>query len=322
MSRQLVRGVFHKHLRGEELARDHDGGYLDPGDGRLLAFTTDGHVVSPAFFPGGDIGSLAVHGTVNDLAACGARARWMSAAFILEEGFPLPDLERIAESMALAAGRAGVEVVCGDTKVVQHGKGDGVFVTTSGIGRVLADRPPTPRAVMPGDRVIVSGPIGLHGIAIMSVREGLGFESEIRSDSAPLGDLVASLYEGGIQPRCLRDPTRGGVAAALSEIAQASGTSVVLEEQAVPVPEAVRGACEILGLDPLHVASEGRMLCFVAPEDEARALETLRRHPLATEAATIGRVTAEAPGLVLVRTAFGGTHVLDIPAGEALPRIC
>ncbi len=321
MSRRLIQEVFRKHFRGPELARDHDGAYLDLGP-QKLAITTDGFVVSPPFFPGGDIGSLAVHGTINDLAACGASPRWISAAFILEEGFPLADLERIVQSMARAAAMAGVELVTGDTKVVEHGKGDGIFITTTGLGMVFADPPPDPRAVRPGDRVVLSGPIGLHGMAIMSLREGLAFESELQSDSAPLGDLVASVYRAGVRPRCLRDPTRGGVAATLSEIAQASHTGILLDEDAIPVPEQVKGACEILGLDPLLVANEGKMLLLVPAEDEAATLATLRAHPLGAGAASIGRVQAEEPGSVLIHTPLGSTFILDIPAGEELPRIC
>jgi hydrogenase expression/formation protein HypE len=321
LSRRLLEGVFRKHFRGAELARDHDGAYLAVGQERL-AFTTDSYVVTPPFFPGGDIGSLAVYGTVNDLAACGARARWISAAFILEEGFPLADLERVVRSMALAAEQAGVELVTGDTKVVEHGKGDGVFVNTSGIGLVLYEPAAAPRAVRPGDRVIVSGPIGLHGMAILSVREGLAFESDLVSDSAPLGDLVAAVYATGARPHCLRDPTRGGVAATLAELAAASGTGITLEEEALPVPELVKGACEVFGLDPLLVANEGKMLFLVAPEDEETTLHGLHRHPLGAQAVTIGRVQAEDAGAVLVHTALGSTYVLDIPVGEELPRIC
>ncbi len=322
LSRSLLRDVFRKHFRGAELGRDHDGAYLSVGAGARLAFTTDTYVVSPRFFPGGDIGSLAVHGTVNDLAACGARARWISAAFVLEEGFPLEDLERIVRSMALAAERAEVELVAGDTKVVERGKGDGVFVNTTGIGLVMHEPAPTPGAVRPGDRVIVSGPIGLHGMAILSAREGLEFESDLLSDSAPLGGLVAAVYDAGVRPHCLRDPTRGGVAATLAEIAEASGTGILLEEESLPVPEQVRGACEILGLDPLLVANEGKMLFLVAPEDERATLAALHGHALGREAATIGRVVAEDAGSVLVHTALGSTYILDIPAGEELPRIC
>jgi hydrogenase expression/formation protein HypE len=287
-----------------------------------LAFTTDGFVISPPFFPGGDIGSLAVHGTVNDLAACGARARWMSAAFVLEEGFPIADLERIVESMARAAKEAGVELVAGDTKVVEHGKGDGIYITASGVGLLLAEPPPDPRAVQPGGVVILSGPIGLHGVAIMSLREGMMFEPELKSDSAALGELVANVYRVGVRPRCLRDPTRGGVGATLSEIAEASRTGILLEEAAIPVPQVVKGACEILGLDPLLVANEGKMLLLVAPEDEKATLQALRSHPLGCAAVAIGRVQAEEPGSVLIRTQLGSTFVLDIPAGEELPRIC
>jgi hydrogenase expression/formation protein HypE len=321
MSRRLIHDLFHKHFRSSELARDHDGAYLDLGT-QKLAFTTDSFVVSPPFFPGGNIGSLAVHGTVNDLAACGARARWMSAAFILEEGFPLADLERIVESMARAAAAAGVELVAGDTKVVEHGKGDGIYITTSGVGLLHAEPPPDPRTVQPGDVVILSGPIGLHGVAIMALREGMTFESELQSDSASLGELVATVYRAGVRPRCLRDPTRGGVGATLSEIAEASGTGILLDEAAIPVPELVKGVCEILGLDPLLVANEGKMLLLVAPGDEEATLQALRSHPLGRAAVTIGRVQAEDPGCVLIRTALDSTHVLDIPAGEELPRIC
>ena len=269
-----------------------------------LAFTTDSYVISPRFFPGGDIGSLAVHGTVNDLAACGAIARWMSAAFILEEGFPLAELERIVQSMALAAEHAGVELVTGDTKVVEHGKGDGIFINMSGIGLVLHEPVPTPKAVRPGDRVIVSGPIGLHGMAILSVREGLGLESELTSDSAPLGTLVASVYEAGIRPRCLRDPTRGGVAATLAEIAAISGTGIVLDQESLPVPDLVRTACDMLGLDPLLVANEGKMLFLVAAEDEQKTLAVLHQHPQGSQAVTIGtRAIRRRPVMVLIHTA-------------------
>jgi hydrogenase expression/formation protein HypE len=321
LSQKLLADVFRKHFRSAELAQEHDGAYLMAGDQRL-AFSTDSYVISPHFFPGGDIGSLAVHGTVNDLAACGARARWISAAFILEEGFPLDELERIVQSMALAAEQAGVELVTGDTKVVERGKGDGIFINTSGIGLVLHEPVPSPRLVRAGDRVIVSGPIGLHGMAILAVRERLGLESDLKSDSAPLGELVASVYDAGIRPHCLRDPTRGGVAATLAEIAVISRTGIVLDEEALPVPAMVKSASEILGLDPLLVANEGKMLFLVAAQDEEKTLRTLRRHEQGAQAVTIGRVQAEDAGSVLVRTALDRTHVLDIPAGEELPRIC
>ena len=288
-----------------------------------MAFTTDSYVVQPLFFPGGNIGSLAVHGTVNDLAACGARPRWMSAGFIIEEGFLMADLERVVASMARAASEAGIEIVTGDTKVVERGKGDGLFICASGVGELLGEPSPSPQAVRPGDKVLINGPIGLHGMAIMSVREGLGFDAEgLLSDSAPLGQLVAALYEAGLRPRCLRDATRGGVAAALSEIASAAQVGIILEEDAVPVPELVKGACEILGLDPLLVANEGKMLVFVRPEDEPLALAILRTHPLGANAAVIGQVVEEEEGSVLIHTALGSTYMLDIPAGEELPRIC
>jgi len=321
MSRRLIRDLFRRHFTSSELARDHDGAYLQT-DGRLLAFTTDSFVVSPPFFPGGDIGSLAIHGTVNDLAACGARARWLSAAFVLEEGLPMSELERIVVSMAKAASTAGVEIVAGDTKVVERGKGDGIFITTTGIGTLWTDRPPDPRAVLPGDVVLLSGSIGEHGMAILSRREGLAFESELTSDSAPLGDLVEAVYRAGVHPRCLRDPTRGGVAAALAEIAEASQTGIELDESAIPVAALVRGACEILGLDPLLVANEGKMLFIVAPEDAETALAALRSHPLGKLAAKVGRVQGDEPGCLLIRTELGSVFVMDIPAGEELPRIC
>jgi hydrogenase expression/formation protein HypE len=321
LSRKLIETMFRCRFPGAELRRDHDGAYLSVGNQRL-AMTTDSFVVSPRFFPGGDIGSLAVHGTVNDLAACGARARWMSAGFILEEGFLLNELDRIVCSMARAAETAGVELVTGDTKVVERGKGDGVFINTTGIGLVLHEPVPAPQAIRAGDRVIVSGPIGLHGMAVLSAREDLGFEGALASDSASLGDLVASVYEQGIRPHCLRDPTRGGVAAALAEIAQASGMGIILDEGALPVPELVRGACELFGLDPLFVANEGKMLLIVAIEDEWATLRALRSHPQGIEAVTIGSVRADEPGSVMIHTALGSTYVLDIPAGEELPRIC
>ncbi len=321
LSQRLLTDVFRKHFKSAELAREHDGAYLQVGRERL-AFTTDSYVISPRFFPGGDIGSLAVHGTVNDLAACGATARWISAGFILEEGFPLAELERIVQSMALAAEHAGVELVTGDTKVVEHGKGDGIFINMAGIGLVIHEPVPTPKAVRPGDRVIVSGPIGLHGMAILSVREGLGLESELTSDSAGLGGMVASVYEAGIRPHCLRDPTRGGVGATLAEIAAISGTGIVLEAESLPVPDPVRTACDMLGLDPLLVANEGKMLFMVAATDEEKTLAVLRQHSHGRAAVTIGRVQSEDPGLVLIHTAINGTYVLDIPAGDELPRIC
>lgn len=323
MQRKLITDLFRRHFRSPELARDHDGAMLVPRSGATLAFTTDAYVVTPRFFPGGDIGSLAVHGTVNDLAACGASARWMSVSFILEEGFLLEELERIVASMAQAARGANVEIVTGDTKVVERGKADGVYITTTGVGELLGEPAPSPDRVRPGDRILLTGPIGLHGMAIMSRRDNLGFESEeLISDSAPLGELIAGLYEAGIRPSCLRDPTRGGVAATLSEIAQAARVGMILTEETIPIPLAVQGACEILGLDPLLVANEGKMLVLIAAEDEARALAALRSHSLGRDSVTIGEVVADDPGWLMMRTALGGLHMVDIPAGEELPRIC
>ena len=298
----------------------HDGAFLDAGDERL-AFTTDTFVVSPLVFPGGDIGSLAVHGTLNDLAMCGARPIALSCALVLEEGLPLATLDRVVASLANAAKAADVPVVTGDTKVVERGKGDGVYVNTAGIGRVPAGRMLAPGRVAPGDAILVSGPLGEHGTAVLSVREGIAFESEIRSDSAWLGPLVETLLEAAPEVRCLRDPTRGGLGAVLHEIANASGAELEIEESAVPLREAVRAAGELLGIDPLFLASEGRCAVFV-PEDAAeRALAALRSHPLGAGAARVGRVAA-GRARVVVRTAVGARRLLLLPAGDPLPRIC
>jgi hydrogenase expression/formation protein HypE len=322
LSRMLVEELFLPALGqqpGEEL---HDGAILEVGGGRL-AFSTDTFVVSPLFFPGGDIGSLAVHGTVNDLAMCGASPVALSAGFVLEEGYPMGDLWRIAASMGRAAAACGVRVRTGDTKVVERGKGDGVFVNTSGVGAVPEGVEIGPRRARPGDAVLVSGPIATHGIAILSVREGLEFETHVTSDSAPLWGPVQSLLTAvGPDLHVLRDPTRGGVASALNEVAMSGGVGIVLEEAAVPVEAEVRAACEILGLDPLYVASEGRLLALVAGHRADRALAALREHPLARAAARIGTVTADHPGRVVQRSPVGGTRVVDMLSGEQLPRIC
>lgn len=321
MSRKLIRELFIHEFKSPSLMEEHDGSIVAI-DGVRLAFCTDGHVVSPPFFPGGDIGSLAVHGTVNDLAACGARPIAMSSAFVIEEGFPIADLERIVRSMAAAAEHAGVEIVTGDTKVVEHGKGDGVFITTSGIGLIEHEPAPAPRNVKPGDRVVISGPIARHGLAILSIRDNLTFESELVSDSAPLWDLVSRVYAAGIKPKCMRDPTRGGLAAALSEIAELAGTSITLDDRAIPLAEEAKNACEFLGLDPLFIANEGLMLFFVKADDEPLLLETLRSHPLGSQAAAIGRVDSGDAGILFIETELGGRRAIDIPAGEELPRIC
>jgi hydrogenase expression/formation protein HypE len=287
-----------------------------------LAFTTDSYVVRPLFFPGGDIGKLAVHGTVNDLAVGGARPLFLSAAFILEEGLALADLRRIVASMKQACDEAGVLLVTGDTKVVDRGKGDQVFITTSGIGLVPEGRALSIRNARPGDRILISGTVGDHGIAIMSVREGIEFETVLESDTAPLHDLARVLLEACPDIRCMRDPTRGGVSSAVNELAAASRVGVVLSEARLPLRTEVRGACEMLGLDPLYVANEGKLIAVVPPEDADRALAAVRAHPLGRNAALIGEVVAEHPGMVLMKSLIGGERVVTLLAGEQLPRIC
>jgi hydrogenase expression/formation protein HypE len=287
-----------------------------------LAFTTDAFVVRPLFFPGGDIGRLAVHGTVNDLAVGGARPLFLAAAFILEEGLPLDDLRRIVASMRAACDEAGVALVTGDTKVVDRGKGDQVFITTSGIGLVPEGCALSIGAARPGDRIVVSGTIGDHGIAIMSVREGIAFETVLESDTAPLTDLVRVMLEACPSIRAMRDPTRGGVSSALNELADASHVGVTLDEAAIPVRAEVRGACEILGLDPLYVANEGKLIAVVPEEHAGRLVAVMRTHPLGRNAALIGRVVAEHPGMVTLRSLIGGERVVTLLSGEQLPRIC
>lgn len=291
--------------------------------GTRLAFTTDSFVVNPLFFPGGDIGELAVDGTVNDLAMAGAVPEWLSAGFIIEEGFPLESLRRIVASMAAAARTAGVRIVTGDTKVVDRGKADGVFINTAGIGRVPDGVEVSPERVVPGDVILLSGDIGRHGMAIMSVREGLRFESTLESDCAPLGGLVeAMLAAGGEAIHCLRDLTRGGLAATLNEIAQDVRVGVEVEEAAVPVIEPVASACELLGLDPFYVANEGRLAAFVAADAAERVLAAMKSHPAAVGPARIGTVTSTHPGTVELRGSFGPGRILDLLSGEQMPRIC
>ncbi len=290
--------------------------------GQRIAFTTDSFVVRPIFFPGGDIGKLAVHGTVNDLAVGGARPLWLSAAFILEEGLPLADLQRVAKSMRQACAEAGVSLVTGDTKVVDRGKGDLIFITTSGIGVVPAGVTLSIRNARPGDRIIVSGTMGDHGIAIMSVREGIEFETLLESDCAPLADLTGLMLETCPLIRCMRDPTRGGLASALNELAAASKVGVAIEETALPIRPEVRGACEMLGLDPLYVANEGKLLAVVPEDDADRLLAAMRCHPLGKQAAIIGTIVAQHGGMVVQKTRIGGDRVVTMLAGEQLPRIC
>lgn len=333
-SHNLIEGVFAPAFANPQLDRMDDAAILEFGAPVLqadpsnpgrpkLAFTTDTYVVSPLFFPGGDIGKLAVHGTINDLAMAGARPRYLSAGFILEEGFPIADLRRIVESMAVAASAAEVQIVTGDTKVVQRGKADGVFINTAGIGEVRADWPLGQAEARPGDKILLSGSVGDHGIAIMLAREALDIEADVQSDTAPLYGLVAALLAAaGAGLHCLKDPTRGGVATTLNEIALASEVGIALDEHAIPVHPGVRGACEVLGLDPLTIANEGKLLAVVAPEKAAAALAAMRAHPLGQDAAIVGEVRAEPAAMVFLRTDIGGTRVLDMLVGDPLPRIC
>lgn len=318
---QLIEKMFVATFGSDTLRTRHDSAHLDLPTARL-AFTTDSYVVRPIFFPGGDIGKLAVYGTVNDLAMSGARPLYLTASFIVEEGMPLDQLGAIATTMGAAAQRAGVALVTGDTKVVDRGHGDGVFISTTGVGLVPAGVQIGPDRARPGDVVIVSGEIGVHGVAILSVREGLEFGAPIESDTAPLHELVATLLEHGCTIHALRDPTRGGVASTLNEIAAASQVGIRLDERALPVSALVRAACEILGMDPIYVANEGKLVAIVAREDAERTLELLRAQPLGARAAIIGEITAEHPGVVVARTGIGGTRVVDMQVGEQLPRIC
>ena len=318
---ELLERVFVSAFRNPLLESRHDAAVLETGGGRV-AFTTDSYVVRPLFFPGGDIGSLAVNGTVNDLAMAGARPRFLSAAFIIEEGFAIDALERIVASMKRSAEEAGVQIVTGDTKVVDRGKGDGVFVNTAGIGTFEHARRIHPAEVAAGDAVVLSGDVGRHGMAIMAVREGLAFESAIESDCAPLAAPVLDLLASGVEVHCLRDLTRGGLASGLNEIAQAGGVSIGIDERRVPVREDVRGACEILGFDPMYVANEGRFVAFVPGGQAAAAVERLRRHDVCAGATVIGEVGASPAGRVTVRSVIGATRILDMLSGEQLPRIC
>jgi hydrogenase expression/formation protein HypE len=300
----------------------HDSAVLERPSG-ALAFTTDSFVVHPLFFPGGDVGRLAVNGTVNDLAMSGARPLYLSLGFILEEGLAVDDLTRVVTSIQEAAREASVAVVAGDTKVVERGKGDGLFITSSGVGVVVAKRPVTPSEVRPGDAVLVSGTVGQHGVAVMAVRDGLAFAAPILSDCASVADAALALLASGLDVHCMRDPTRGGVATVLNEIASQARCEIAVHESAIPVSEDVAGACEVLGLDPLYVACEGRFLAFVAAADADRALEVLRARPETAQACRIGTVRqGGTPGLVVLRTKGGGDRVLDLLSGEQLPRIC
>lgn len=317
----LVEAVFLEAYQNPTLAGLEDAATVSV-DGSRLAFTTDSFVVSPLFFPGGCIGDLAVNGTVNDLAVAGALPLFLSVGVILEEGFPVADLRRIAEAMGQAAREADVQLVTGDTKVVPRGKGDGCYLTTAGVGHRYEGHPLGIGTVRPGDAVIVSGPIGEHGVTVMLARGELDIDADLRSDTAPLHELTATLLASGATVRAMRDATRGGVATVLNEIATAANVSVVVEEDAVPVQPAVRGAGELLGIDPLYIACEGRMVAVVEGADAEPAVAALRSHPLGHEAQVIGRIGDDPPGLVLLRTGFGGTRIVDLMVGDPLPRIC
>lgn len=325
LSRELIESIFLPAFGDPALLLRHDSAVVQVPAGRI-AMTTDGYVVRPLFFPGGDIGKLAVYGTVNDLAMAGATPRWLSASFVLEEGMPLDDLQRIVQSMRDAAQAADVAIVTGDTKVVDRGKGDGVFITTTGIGLIPDGLEIAPRRIRPGDVVLLSGDLGRHGIAVLSAREGLELEGAIASDCAPLHDLVAALLAANTRPHCLRDPTRGGLASVLNELALDAAVDIELDERAVPVGEIVRGACELYGLDPLYVACEGRLVAFVAAEEAERALSVLQAHPACSDPRRIGRVIGAAPttrpGRVTLQSRLGTSRLLDLFAGEQLPRIC
>jgi hydrogenase expression/formation protein HypE len=321
LTQQMIQKMFLPQFKNDLLEPLHDGAMLTV-NGTRLAFSTDSYVVNPLFFPGGDIGELAVNGTVNDLAMCGARPLYLSAAFIIEEGLPMDDLWRLVLSMQEAAKEAGVMIVTGDTKVVDKGKGDKIFINTSGIGIIEPGVNIAPGNARPGDKIILNGPIAVHGMAIMSVREGLEFDTRIESDTAPLNGLVDTALKASREIHVLRDPTRGGVASALNEIASSAHAGILIEEAALQIPEEVKGACEILGLDPLYVANEGKLLAFVPASSADHVLNAMRLHPRGYESVIIGEVVAEHPGVVVMKSRIGGSRVVDMLSGEQLPRIC
>lgn len=318
---QLIEELFKQHLDNDLLRQGNDQALFTPPPGRLV-MSTDGHVIAPLFFPGGDIGSLSIHGTVNDVAMAGARPLYLAAGFILEEGLPLSDLALVVRSMARAAQHSGVPVVTGDTKVVERGNGDGIFITTTGVGVVPRGIEISGDKARPGDSILVNGTLGDHGVAVMSKRENLGFETEIRSDTNALHELVATMVETVPDIHCLRDPTRGGLATTLNELAHQSGVGMHIREADIPARREVLAACELLGLDPLYVANEGKLIA-ICPADRAQALlDTMRRHPLGAESAIIGRVVEDPHHFVQMETGFGGRRIVDWLAGEQLPRIC
>lgn len=324
LTHELIESVFLKHLGNPVLERMDDAAVLPLGGHRpgRLALTTDAYVISPLFFPGGDIGKLAVCGTVNDLAMVGATPYALTAAFILEEGLPLAQLEQIVASMATAAAQAAVAIAAGDTKVVGTGSADLVFITTAGIGTIPDGVDISAAHARPGDLVILSGPVGLHGLAVMSQREGLPFSFPLESDCAPLNGLVAAMLAADPRIHCLRDPTRGGLATTLNEIAGQSGVGIQIEERLIPVPESVQAACDLLGMDPLYVANEGKLVAVIPPESHEAVIQAMHAHPYGNAACVIGSVTSEHPGRVVLKTRFGGRRILDMPSGAQLPRIC
>lgn len=323
---ELIEHLFYPALDNPVLLRGDDAAVppieeaMEEGDS--LAVSTDAHIVQPLFFPGGDIGRLAICGTVNDLAMVGAQPLWITASFILEEGLPYEDLERVVQSMRDAADEAGITVIAGDTKVVEHGQADGLYISTTGVGRIPAGRETSGRNARPGDALLLSGTIGDHGIAVLAARGELAFETEITSDTTPLSSLVEAIYSTGAEIHTLRDPTRGGVAASLNEIARQSGIAIFLEEDRIPVRDEVQGACELLGFDPLHIANEGKLVAFVPQESASDVVEAMRKHEYGREACIIGRVESDPEERVLMETGIGGTRIVDMPAGELLPRIC
>jgi hydrogenase expression/formation protein HypE len=318
---QLIEEIFLKHFANEPLLARSDQAQVSLSPGRL-AISTDSHVVSPLFFPGGDIGKLAVNGTVNDVAMAGARPIYLTAGFIIEEGFSLSDLDRIAESMARAAREAGVSIVTGDTKVVEKGKGDGVFISTTGIGVIPDGIDVNPGRIVCGDAIILSGAIGEHGVAILSKRQNIDFETELESDCAALNGLVEAMVATGIDIHCLRDPTRGGLSAVLNELASAASAGILVEEEAIPLDPGVAAACELLGLDPLNIANEGKLVAFCPPEGAELLLQTMKSHPLGRNSSIIGHVVPDQNCFVRMRTCFGGERMIDWLNGEQLPRIC
>lgn len=317
----LIEKMFMQEFKNPELEARHDSAVINL-DGKRLAFTTDSYVISPLFFPGGDIGSLAVHGTVNDLSMSGARPLYISAGFIIEEGLPMDTLWKVVQSMHNAAKEAGVEIVTGDTKVVDKGKGDGIFINTAGIGIIEHNLTINPSSVKTGDIIIVNGDIGRHGIAIMAKREGLEFETTIESDSAPLNVIIQDLIKAGLEIHCMRDLTRGGLASALVEIAEASKQNVNIIESDIPVREDVHGACEILGFDPLYVANEGRFIVILPEKDAIKALDIMKKSENGKNSKIIGKVTDEHKGLVTMKSKIGAVRIVDMLSGEQLPRIC